>query len=149
MTCAGPGQRARILHREQTVRRGSCESWQKLSWSCTKAKHVPYLGFVTTLTEVPGVDQSRLLAAPAKGTCWAGRVYRHGVFHSQSWAHAAITLVTRWQPLGQRWTQPLLPAEPFLHRAVLGSQAGAMAAPWKEERETREGRSVDWEKGAG
>lgn len=114
VTCAGPGQRARMLHREQTVRRGSCESWQKLSWSCIKARHVPYLGFVTTLTEVPGAGQSWLLAAPAQGTCWAGRAYRHGAFHSQGLAHAAITSVTHWEPPGQRWTQPLLPAEPFL-----------------------------------
>lgn len=51
--------------------------------------------------------------------------------------------------LGSRWVQSLFPLSRSIQRAVLGSHAGAMAAPWKEERDIREGKSVGWEKGEG
>lgn len=76
----------------------------------------------------------------------AGRVCRDGACLCQG---LAIMLPRRWlteEPLGQQVDTASVPSEPPHTEAGQGSHAGAMAAPWKEEREITEGKSVDWEK---
>lgn len=100
-----------------------------------QAKHVPYLGFITTLTEVPGVGQSWLLAAPVQGPCWGRKGMQTWSTSVSGLGHDAPTWVTQggapWAARGHSLCSLLTRS---MQRAVPGSHAGAMDAPWKEER---------------
>lgn len=124
-------QGARMLPRDFTLRKGSCESWQKPSWSCINSlvaqagqvKHVPYLGFVTTLTEVPGVGQSCPCTGHLLGQEGCAEMEPASLRAWPSCSHIGDSLKS---PLGSRWTQPLSPLSCSIQRLCWA----AMLWPW-------------------
>lgn len=122
-------QGARMLPRDFTLRKGSCESWQKPSWSCINSlvvqagqvKHVPYLGFVTTLTEVPGVGQSCPCTWHLLEQEGCAEMEPASVWAWPSCSHVGDSLRS---PLGSRWTQPLFPLSHPIQRLGRAAMLG-------------------------